>query len=89
MTRQTLLLTGATGAVGHEVVRVLFRDPDPPRLLVLMRGEPRQVSAKLARLLEWAGTSAAAPSLAVLPGDPSKPDLGMTPDDFGRVTSEV
>lgn len=90
MTRETILLTGATGAVGHEVVRTLLHESDPARLFLLMRGESRQVSSKLARLLSWAEVPrGTAYSVVVLHGNPSKPRLGMSPRDFARVTGEV
>jgi nucleoside-diphosphate-sugar epimerase len=50
-----LLITGATGIVGSELVRTLLADPGAPHLLLLIRGSDAEVDAKVLWLRRWVG----------------------------------
>ncbi len=90
MTRETILITGATGAVGHEVVRTLPSAPNSPRLLLLMRGGEARIAGRLARIMSWSGLRPGSRvDVVVLPGDASRHALGVSENDLSLVTRET
>ena len=85
MPDRRLLLTGATGIVGCELVRELLRSADPPQILAVLRGTEAQVEAKRRWLCAWADVPAErAGRLAVLRGDFTEAGLGLAARDQGR-----
>jgi nucleoside-diphosphate-sugar epimerase len=88
MSNQRLLLTGATGIVGREVVRELLRSPDPPEMLALLRGSDAEIEAKRRCLCEWAEVPPErAERLAAIRGDMTCAELGLTEKDRRRARS--
>jgi thioester reductase-like protein len=86
-----LLLTGATGSVGIEVLRALRGQPAFPRLTVLLRPSARADAAERWTLLQRAhelgflgGTQ-----VDVAPGDIESPGLGLSGDDRHTLASSV
>ena len=85
---ERILLTGATGIVGCEIVREMLRLPDPPRILALVRGDEAEVETKKRWLCSWAGVSAKRASrLEILRGDMTRPGLGLSAEDRERAES--
>ena len=85
MSDQKILLTGATGIVGCEIVREMLRLPDAPEILALVRGTEVEVEAKRRWLCSWAGVSTPHDSrLSVLRGDMTLPGLGLAAADRER-----
>jgi nucleoside-diphosphate-sugar epimerase len=83
MGRERILITGATGIVGCELVRDFMRQPNPPEIVAVVRGEPAEVAAKERGLRSWCGLAADdEPCLAVLGGDITQPGLGLAPADL-------
>jgi nucleoside-diphosphate-sugar epimerase len=82
MHEQRLLLTGATGIVGCEIVRSLLRSADPPEILLLLRGSEAEVAAKRRWLLNWSGVPAErAGLLRCVRGDMRSAGLGLNEND--------
>lgn len=90
MSSDVLLVTGASGIVGAEVVRHLLRSPDPPLLTLLLRGDDAQIAAKRQWLQRYADVSDEAFSrVNVVSGDISRPALGLDPRVHDRLRSEI
>jgi nucleoside-diphosphate-sugar epimerase len=84
-----LLLTGATGIVGCELVRELLRSPEPPEILAVLRGSDAEIEAKRQWLCAWADVSVErAECLACIRGDMTQAGLGFT-DDAQRAARSV
>lgn len=90
MSNDVLLVTGASGIVGAEVVRQLLRSPDPPLLTLLLRGDADSVAAKRRWLQGYAEVSDELfARVNVVRGDVSQPSLALEPQVFQRLRSEV
>ena len=88
MHNQRMLLTGATGIVGCELVRQLLRSTNPPQILALLRGNDAQIEAKRRWLCEWADVSLErAGSLVCVRGDMTCADLALTDKDRAAAQS--
>lgn len=85
-----LLITGATGIVGSELVRSLLGRPDPPRLLLALRGDEETVRVKRAWVIAWAGADAARATLVeAVAGDVRQPLFGLTDSSAARELADV
>lgn len=85
MSDERILITGATGIVGCEIVREMLRSTQPPEILVLVRGTDAEVEAKKRWLCSWSGASIECTSrLTVLRGDMTLPGLGLAAADRER-----
>ena len=85
MSEERILLTGATGIVGCEIVRQMLRRPDPPEILALARGTQEEVEAKRRWLCDWSEAGAPRDShLRMLRGDMTMPGLGLEGADLER-----
>ena len=88
MHENRLLLTGATGIVGCEIVRSLLRSANPPEILLLLRGSDADVAAKRRWLLNWADAPAErADLLRCLRGDMRNEELSLNESDRSVATS--
>jgi thioester reductase-like protein len=88
----TVLLTGATGFLGMEVMVRLLEQPDT-EIVALVRARDRDEASRrigtvLAQLYEHPPATAAERILA-LPGDVSLPGLGLSPDDHRAVVERT
>ncbi len=97
-----VLLTGATGFVGKEILSQVARNPDVARVTAIVRPEkvrdpktrevvrvlePRQRGALLLRRLGLGG--AAARKFRFVPGDIEQPGLGLTEKRFIKLSGRV
>ena len=76
---KTIVLTGATGALGMELLpRLLRRYPEMDLVAVVRAVSPQEAETRLARALDNPELLAAeGHRIRVLPGDVSKPLLGL------------
>ena len=78
MPTQRLLLTGATGIVGCELVRQFLRSEEPAEIVALLRGSDAEIEAKRRWLCAWADVPPErARLLTAIPGDMTAPGLGI------------
>lgn len=79
MPKTDLLLTGATGFIGGELLPRLLRSHPRASVHCLVRARgPRKLAERRTRLLEWGGIGAAdAARVVVHAGDVTQPDLGL------------
>jgi long-chain acyl-CoA synthetase len=83
-----ILLTGATGIVGCEIVREFLRGHGNHSIVALMRGSAEEIENKRRWLLQWADVSAAeAGRLEVVAGDMTAPGFGLCAGDRSRLES--
>ncbi len=76
----SILLTGATGVVGCEIVREFFRRDATRSMVVLLRGTAREVEKKRSWLLEWGEVPAGERHrLEAIGGDMTTAGLGIPP----------
>jgi nucleoside-diphosphate-sugar epimerase len=88
MNSQRLLLTGATGIVGCEIVRSLLRGANPPEILLLLRGSDAAIEAKRHWLLKWSDAPAERGELLrCLRGDMRQERLGLSETDRSAASS--
>jgi nucleoside-diphosphate-sugar epimerase len=88
MRDQRILLTGATGIVGCELVRELLRRPEPPEIFALMRGSEEEIRVKRRWLCVWAGVPPErAKRLTAVHGDIRLAGLGLSEKDCPAVRS--
>jgi nucleoside-diphosphate-sugar epimerase len=88
MPHQRVLITGATGIVGCELVRTLLRSADPPQILALLRGSHAEVEEKRRWIREWSGVGRErADCLIALRGDMTLPGLGIATLDQATARS--
>ncbi len=87
-----ILLTGATGFLGSQIARLLLRDTGH-RLAVLVRGrDEADARRRLERVwADWPETETAVASgrVQVLPGDLSRPGLGLDPEACAELARTV
>jgi nucleoside-diphosphate-sugar epimerase len=88
MDARRILLTGATGIVGCELVRELLRSPEPPQILAVLRGSDAEIEAKRLWLCAWAGASVERTRYLVgIRGDMTRAGLGFTDQDHRAALS--
>lgn len=90
MNHKNLFITGATGSIGRELVRIfLEKTEDHLFLLVRSKNEDSHESRieKLVAKMGLNGNSRA--RIHVLPGDVTQPGLGLHPEDWNRVVRDV
>ncbi|HVE82551.1 MAG TPA: SDR family oxidoreductase [Myxococcales bacterium] len=75
--RDCILVTGGTGIVGTELVRVLLLQPEAPEVVVLLRGAASAREEKQAWLLDALGLPARPERLIFVSGDVTAPGLGL------------
>ena len=85
---ETILITGATGIVGIEIVREFLRRADTPALLILLRGTAEEIEAKRRWVMQWAEVGdEQAGQVEVVSGDVTLPCLGLSEPDRLRIES--
>ena len=90
---RTVLLTGATGALGSVVARRLLDEPDTRIWLLLRARSNTHLDERLRELFRFWGMhqdeSGLAGRIRAVPGDVMLPGLGLQDSDYARLTSEV
>lgn len=86
---KTILLTGATGLLGREILRSILTSNSTTRVMVLIRGEPSTTRAKFDALID--GPLGAEFRRRVEPvwGDLELPNLGLAPSVRKYVTERI
>jgi thioester reductase-like protein len=93
--RPATLLTGATGALGQEVLFQLLTAQPQKQLMVLVRGSKKgggadkRVRALLRRHFAGAELDAALSRLTVLDGDLNEPQMGLAPQTYRAVAERL
>jgi thioester reductase-like protein len=89
---RVLLLTGATGFLGNELLRCYLESPSDTQIRVLVRGDGDQAQRKFASLVAGADEATRARfSQRVTPvwGDLQLPRLGMDDEDYRTLAAQV
>jgi thioester reductase-like protein len=94
MDRHTLLVTGATGTVGLEVLRLLLAQGAPHAVRLIIRAsDEKHLQDRYRRLLSGASAGSLAPEdlpdWRPLRGDVEKPGLGLTEREQDALRGEV
>lgn len=84
---QAVLVTGATGFLGAFILDAVQSRCDCP-IYVLVRSGEKPVQQRLEENLRSYGLEPG-PQLRALAGDLSKPNLGLTPDDYEKLAGDV
>ena len=85
-----ILLTGATGIVGCEIVREFLRGHGNHSIVALLRGSAEEIEIKRRWLLQWADVSdVEAGRLEVVAGDMTAPGFGLCAGDRSRLESST
>jgi nucleoside-diphosphate-sugar epimerase len=88
MPHQRVMVTGATGIVGCELVRTMLRRPDPPQIFALLRGSHAEVELKRRWICEWSGVGRErADRLIALRGEMTLPGMGISTQDQAAARS--
>lgn len=87
----TIVLTGATGALGSELVSRLLRRYPESRLVAIVRSKSgEEAASRLARAIDNPVLLAAAGErIEALPGDVSKPLLGLDEETASRLAAKT
>jgi long-chain acyl-CoA synthetase len=85
----SLLLTGATGFVGGEVLARLARSGDEPILVLVRARDQAQADERLAAVLDGFGNPAARERVRAVAGALTEPGLGVAPGSLYGVTEVV
>ncbi|WP_432049607.1 non-ribosomal peptide synthetase [Verrucosispora sp. NA02020] len=86
----TVLLLGATGFVGAQVLAALLAHGDRPVVCLVRAADDGSASRRVADVLAaTGGGSAAAHRWTALAGDLARPQLGLSGDDWRRLSREV
>ena len=90
MASKTLLITGATGGIGRELVR-LFLEKTQDRLLLIVRPRPTDPpQERMAKLLNKMGINGQSKGrIEILPGDVSQPRLGLSTEDWKQAAHQT
>ncbi len=90
MSDQPLLITGATGALGQQLVRELIEESDRT-LYLLIRGKGRRSPEDRARklLAPGGGEGLLGSQVRVVAGDVAQPGFGLAPRDRDRLRDEI
>jgi nucleoside-diphosphate-sugar epimerase len=86
-----LLLTGATGLIGGEILRSLVRNGHRGPIWALVRAaDARAAESRLCDRLVRSGDDGKLPSnVRPVPGDVTEPDWGLLPTDAAEIRDEV
>ena len=90
--RRDVLLTGATGVLGSEVVPTLLSDPDTNLWLLLRADSPDQLEARARSVIEYATRAGAldvARRVRPIRGDVALPLLGVEARDYALLKDSV
>ncbi|MBI2167484.1 MAG: SDR family oxidoreductase [Candidatus Omnitrophica bacterium] len=87
---RNLFVTGATGGIGRELVR-MFLEETPDRLFLLVRAKNSDSEeVRIEKLLKKIGTNGASKDrIRVVSGDLTQPRLGLSPGDWETVTRQT
>ena len=84
-----ILLTGSTGYLGAHLLAELLRETDA-EIVCLVRADGRAAAEeRQARALRAYGLTGDSPRTTVLPGDLSRPRLGLTEPDFAFLADAI
>ena len=85
MSERCYLLTGASGFLGHEILREIARGDPGARVYATLRAPVGELESRAARL----GWRALAPCIVPIGADLTRTRAGLSPRDVERLTTEV
>jgi thioester reductase-like protein len=85
----TILLTGATGLLGNEILHALLRQDPNPTVLVLIRGDPRTSQARFDGLADESVQSEFARRVEPVWADLEKDGLGLSPQTCEELAARI
>jgi long-chain acyl-CoA synthetase len=86
---QTILLTGATGLLGSELLHEVLKRENNARVLVLMRGEPEAAQARFRSLMQDPFLSIRAKRIELVVGNLLEPNLGLEPQTRAALAERI
>jgi thioester reductase-like protein len=88
MNGHTIFLTGVTGSLGKGLLKELL-STTPHRLVLLVRNTKETATARVRRILAENSLDHYLDRVAVVGGDITRPDFGLTRDEVAALTAEV
>ncbi len=89
MTERTILLTGATGYLGNEILRTLLREDHDSKILVTVRGDPQTSRSKYENLIDDSLRREFTHRVEPVWADLEQDELGLAPDQRDALAERI